>query len=141
MYYRIWVINFIIIVFFIYRLLKNEKLFVWTKKQKNVMNILKLILTIASALRFLNYSFLTDKIILTVNFILKEWSVTLFQINVETSKNHSFHYKSGLWTIFESKYDVMKREYRKLLKTLKKVYFWLYEVRFIIEINVNILIA
>ena len=35
----------------------------------------------------------------------------------------------------------MKREYCELLKTLKKVRFWLYEVRFIIEIDVNILIT
>ena len=41
----------------------------------------------------------------------------------------------------ESKYDATKRECRELLKTLKKVRFWLYEVRFIIEIDVNILIA
>ena len=43
--------------------------------------------------------------------------------------------------MFESKYDVMKQECRELLKTLKKVRFWLYEVRFIIEIDVNILIV
>ena len=35
----------------------------------------------------------------------------------------------------------MKRECRKLLKTLKKVCFWLYKVRFIIEIDVNTLIT
>ena len=35
----------------------------------------------------------------------------------------------------------MKRECCELLKTLKKVYFWLYEVRFMIKIDVNILIA
>ena len=43
--------------------------------------------------------------------------------------------------MFESKYDVMKRECRELLKALKKVRFWLYEVWFTIEIDVNILIA
>ena len=43
--------------------------------------------------------------------------------------------------MFESKYDVTKRECRELLKALKKVRFWLYEVRFTIEIDVNILIA
>ena len=140
-YYRIWIINFIIIASFIYRFLKNEKLFMWTKKQKNVMNILKLILTTASTLKFLNYSFLIDEIILTIDFNLEKWNAILFQINVETNKNHFSRYKSGLWTMFESKYDVTKRECRELLKTLKKVRFWLYEVRFIIEIDVNILIA
>ena len=104
------------------------------------MNILKLILVTASALKPLNYSFLTDEIILAVDFHLKKWDVILSQINSETSKNYSSRYKSGLWTIFESRYDVIKRECRELLKTLKKVRFWLYEVQFIIKINVNILI-
>ena len=140
-YYRIWIINLIIIAFSIYRLLKNEKFFVWTEEQKNVMNILKSILTIASTLKFLNYSFLIDEIILTVDFSLKKWNVILFQINSETSKNHSSRYESGLWTMFESKYDVTKRKCRELLKTLKKVRFWLYKVRFTIEIDVNILIV
>ena len=71
-YYRIWVIDFIIIVAFIYRLLKNEKFFVWKKKQKIAMNILKLTLTIASVLKSLNYFFLIDEIILTMNFSLKK---------------------------------------------------------------------
>ena len=56
-------------------------------------------------------------------------------------KKSFFHYESDLWTMFESKYNVIKRECRELLKTLKKVRFWLYEVRFIIEIDVNILIV
>ena len=77
-YYRIWIMNFVIIASSIYRLLKNEELFVWAEEQKNVMNILKLILTTASALRSLNYSFLIDEIILAVNFSLKEWNVILF---------------------------------------------------------------
>ena len=72
MYYRIWIMNFIIIASFIYRFLMNEKLFVWTEEQKNVMNILKLILTTASTLRSSNYSLLTDETILTVDFSLKK---------------------------------------------------------------------
>ena len=57
------------------------------------------------------------------------------------NKNYSSRYKSDLWMMFESKYDITKRECCELLKTLKKVRFKLYEVRFIIEIDVNILIA
>ena len=98
-------------------------------------------MTIASILKFLNYSFLTDEIILTIDFILKKCSVILFQINFETSKNHFSRYKSGLWTMSESRYNYIKRECRRFLKTLKKVRFWLYKVRFIIEIDVKILIA
>ena len=140
-YYRRLIINFVIIASFIYCFLKNEKFFVWAEKQKDVINILKLILTTASTLRFLNYFFLINKIILVVDFSLKRWNAILFQINSETSKNHFSRYESGLWTMFELKYNVMKRECRELLRTLKKVRFWLYKVRFIIEIDVNILIA
>ena len=64
--------NFVIIVVFIYRLLKNEKFFLGKEKQKIVMNILKLTLTITFVLKSLNYFFLTDKIILTINFNLKK---------------------------------------------------------------------
>ena len=76
-YYRIWIMNFVIIVVFIYYFLKNEKSFVWKEKQKIVINILKLTLTIAFALKSLNYFFLIDEIILAVNFNLKKWSVIL----------------------------------------------------------------
>ena len=133
--------NFIIIASSIYCFLKNEESFMWAEEQKDVMNILKLILTTASALRCLNYSLLTDEIILTVDFSLKKWNAILFQINSKTNKNHSSRYENDLRTMFKSKYDVTKRECCELLKTLKKVRFWLYEVRFIIEIDVNILIA
>ena len=95
----------------------------------------------ASTLRLLNYSFLIDEIILVVDFSLKRWDVILSQINSETNKNHSSRYENDLWTMFESKFDVTKRECRELLKTLKKICFWLYEVRVIIEIDVNTLIA
>ena len=47
----------------------------WKKKQKIAMNILKLTLMIASVLKSLNYFFLINEIILTVNFNLKKWNV------------------------------------------------------------------
>ena len=50
---------------------KRRVLYV-SRKTENVMNILKLILTTASTLRSLNYSFITDEIILIVNFSLKK---------------------------------------------------------------------
>ena len=96
-YYRIWVMNFVIIVAFIYRLLKNEESFVWKKKQKIAMNILKLTLTTASILKFWNYFFLADEIILTVNFSLKKWNVIFSQVNFEIDKRHFSRYKSELW--------------------------------------------
>ena len=95
-YYKIWIMNFVIIAALIYRLLKNEKSFMWKEKQKIVMNILKLILTTASALKSLNYFFLIDEIILTMNFNLKKWSVIFSQINFEIDKRHFSWYESEL---------------------------------------------
>ena len=133
--------NFVIIAVSIYRLLKNEESFVWKKKQKIAMNILKLTLTTASALKPLNYFSLVDEIILAVNFSLKKWNITLSQVNFETDKRHFFWYKNELWTDSEFRYDAIKWECRDLLKALKKIRFWLYEVRFIIEIDANTLMA
>ena len=84
---------------------------------------------------------LIDKSILAVDFSLKKWSSILFQIDFETNKNYFSHYKNDFWTMFELKYNITKRECCELLKTLKKVRFWLYKMQFIIEINVNILIT
>ena len=41
----------------------------------------------------------------------------------------------------KSRYNAIKRKYCDFLKTLKKVRFWLYKVRFIIKIDVNILMT
>ena len=107
-YYKIWIMNFIIIVVFIYCFLKNEKFFVWKKKQKTAINILKLTLTTASALKFLNYFFLTDEIILTVNFNLKKWNITFSQVNFEIDKRHFFWYESELWIESKFRYNAIK---------------------------------
>ena len=133
--------NFVIIAAFIYRLLKNEEFFMWKKKQKIAMNILKLTLTTASTLKLLNYFSLINEIILIMNFSLKKWDVIFSQVNFETDKRHFSRYENELWIKSKSQYDATKRKYRKLLKALKKVRFWLYKIRFIIEIDANILIA
>ena len=133
--------NFVIIAAFIYRLLKNEKFFVWKEKQETAINILKLTLTIASVLNSLNYFFLADEIILAVNFNLKKWNVIFSQVNFEIDKRHFFQYKSELWIKSKSRYNAIKWKCRNLLKALKKVRFWLYKVRFIIKIDANILMT
>lgn len=50
-------------------------------------------------------------------------------------------YESGLWTVQEARYDAGKRECRGVLKALKKFRFWLYGVRFTIEIDANTPVA
>ena len=46
-----------------------------------------------------------------------------------------------MWIKSKSRYDAIKRKCRDFLKMLKKVRFWLYEMRFIIKIDVNILMT
>ena len=121
--------------------LKEKKNFVWKKKQKIAMNILKLTLTTASILKFLNHFSLTDEIILAVNFNLKKWNVIFSQINFEINKRHFSRYENKLWIKLKFQYNVTKRKCRELLKALKKIRFWLYKMRFIIEIDANILIT
>ena len=105
------------------------------------MNILKLTLTIAFALKSLNYFFLIDEIILTVNFNLKKWNIIFSQVNFEIDKRHFSWYENKLWIESKFHYDAIKWKCCDLLKMLKKVYFWLYEMRFIIEIDANILMT
>ena len=69
---------------------------------------------------------------------MKKWNVILSQVNLKINKRHFFQYENELWIESKFRYDAIKQKYRDFLKTLKKVRFWLYEVRFIIEINANI---
>ena len=46
-----------------------------------------------------------------------------------------------MWIESKFRYNAIKRECHNFLKTLKKIRFWLYEMRFIIEIDANILMT
>jgi hypothetical protein len=50
-------------------------------------------------------------------------------------------YESGKWNPAECKYDATKRECRAVLKAFKKFRSWLYGVRFILEVDANVLAA
>ena len=67
MYYQIWIKNFIIITQLIYILFKKNKAFVWENSQIQMMKILKLVLTTASALKIIDYTENTSKVICTIN--------------------------------------------------------------------------
>ena len=56
-------------------------------------------------------------------------------------KKHFFSYENGIWSCVKKKYDATKREYCDILKTLKKVRYWLYGVRFVLKIDANVLIT
>ena len=77
--------------------------------------------------------------ILAVDASLEGWGGVSMQL-VE-GKRHPLKYKSGIWSIVEKKYDATKRECQGVLKTLKKLRYRLYGVRFILETDTSILVA
>ena len=123
------------IVEFIYRLLRKNESFVWNNEQKEIMYFLKIILIRVFVLRTIDYFESVDDIILIVNVSNVEWKAILIQKH--KNKKHSNKYENKLWTNVEKKYDLEKRKCRKLLKGSKKIRFWLYEIHFIVKINVN----
>ncbi len=56
-------------------------------------------------------------------------------------KRHPSRYENGIWYSTEKKYDATKRECRGVLKALKKVRYWLYGVRFVLETDARVLVA
>jgi len=48
-------------------------------------------------------------------------------------KRHLVRYKSGVWSTLERNWDSGKHEYKALLLTLKKLWSYLYSVRFTVE--------
>ena len=60
-----------------------------------------------------------------------------------TENNWQWHvcrYDSELWSDTEFLYDAEKKECWKLLKTLKKIWTYLYEVIFVIKLNIQTLV-
>jgi hypothetical protein len=49
-------------------------------------------------------------------------------------------YKSEIWSNVEKKYDVIKKKCREILKILKKIHFYLYDVKFILKTNARVLV-
>lgn len=56
-------------------------------------------------------------------------------------KKYSLRYKCGIWSYVEKKYDVTKQEFFYVMKILKKVRYWLYGIRFVLETDANVLVA
>jgi RNase H-like domain found in reverse transcriptase len=56
-------------------------------------------------------------------------------------RRHLSRYESGLWNKAERNYDATKRKCRGVLKALRKVRYWLYRVRFVLETDANVLVA
>ncbi len=65
----------------------------------------------------------------------------LQQITLNSKNQHFIWYESELWNEQETRYNAEKWECRDLKKILKKIYYWLYDTKFVIEINVNTLMT
>jgi hypothetical protein len=73
-----------------------------------------------------------------MNASLEDWKKILMILRNE--KKHSMRYESEIWSNVEKKYDVIKKECREILKILKKIRFYLYDVKFILKTNARVLV-
>src|SRR5258705_13693090 len=104
------------------------------------MDDLKDVLTHAPALKPINYK-ADRKIILSVDSSQLGWGAILQQEEKpESKKRHPARYENGLWSVAEKKYDSGKLECRGLLRALKKLRFYLYGIRFLVEIDAKTLV-
>ena len=138
-YYQIWIKNFAQVAAPIYHLLRKNTPFIWGREQVEAMDLLKLSLTTPRALVSLDYTEGAGDIIFAVDASLERWGGLLMQL--VQGKRHPSRYESGIWSNAEKKYDATKRECRGVLKALKKVRYWLYGVRFILETDASVLVA
>jgi hypothetical protein len=95
-YYKVFIKNFAIIAAPIYSLIKKKIRFAWNTEQQLTINTFKMAIIIVFTLVILNYSPEAREIILTVDFNLKRWGATLFQI--VSKYRYPSRYKSDFWT-------------------------------------------
>jgi hypothetical protein len=100
------------------------------------MNILKIAFINSFAFTFIDYAI--DVVILAMNASLEDWKKILMILRNE--KKHSMRYENEIWSNVKKKYDVIKKKCREVLKTLKKIHFYFYDVKFILKTNVRVFI-
>jgi hypothetical protein len=100
------------------------------------MNIFKIVFINFFALIIIDYAI--HVIIFAMNANLEDWKKILMILRNE--KKHSMRYESEIWSNVEKKYDVIKKECREVLKILKKIRFYLYDVKFILKTNVRVFV-
>jgi hypothetical protein len=135
-FYRIFIADFVFIAQLIYALLKKNVSFVWKFAQQKAMNILKIAFINSFVFTFIDYAI--DVVIFAMNASLESWRKILMILRNE--KKHSIRYENEIWSNAKKKYDVIKKECREILKILKKIRFYFYDVKFILKINARVLV-
>ena len=140
-YYWLWIKKFVMITVSIYNLFKKNHIFDWRTEEQKVINCLKIVLSTQSIIQSLIYDDDTDKIILTVNSSLKSWGFCLMQVTKNQQHQHVYRYNNKTWSSVKSLYNAEKQECQELLKALRKVRIYLYEMLFVIELNTQTLVT
>ena len=89
----------------------------------------------------IDYSTKAGEIMVRVDASLKGYRGYLGQKDIKSRKVRPIYYKSGIWSQAERKYDATKREYRGVLKILKKLQPFLIRCHFVLETDANVLMA
>jgi hypothetical protein len=100
------------------------------------VNILKIAFINFSTFIFIYYE--NDVIILAMNASFEDWRKILMILRNE--KKHSMRYESDIWSNANKKYDVTKKECCDVFKILKKIYFYFYDVKFILKTNARVFV-
>jgi len=140
-YYWLCINQFVIISSSIYDLFKKNVVFLWMLKQQQIMNKLKILLLTESIIQQLDYDLDTEATILTVNLSKREWEFCLMQKAKNNQCHYVCHYNSDVWTNVKAEYNADKQECCRLLKVLKKICTYLYEVFFIVKLNAQTLVS
>jgi hypothetical protein len=59
---------------------------------------------------------------------------------LRNEKRHSVRYENEIRSNAKKKYDVIKKKCREILKTLKKIRFYFYDVKFILKTDARVLV-
>jgi RNase H-like domain found in reverse transcriptase/Integrase zinc binding domain/Reverse transcriptase (RNA-dependent DNA polymerase) len=125
-YYRMFIVGFSIIAAPIFQLFRKGKRYEWTVDCQLAMDALKQAITSAPVLVTLDFSAAALSIFLNVDASTTiGWGAVLSQQQSDGSIRPA-RFESGVWSDVERKYDALKLECRGLLKSLKKLRFWLY---------------
>jgi len=140
MYYRMFIVRFSIIAAPIFQLFRKGKRYEWTVDCQLAMDALKQAITSALVLVTLDFSTAALSIFLNVDASTTiGWGAVLSQQQSDGSIRPA-RFESGIWSDVKRKYDTLRLECRGLLKSLKKLRFWLYRRYFTVLTDSQMLV-